>query len=419
MQKSVDLVTDLVAFARTLPTFDSHEHLVPETERLAGKVDFSKFVEMYVPIHMRSAGIPEPALHRLFHAQGVSEDEKFYIFAPWQKFISQSAYYRAAKTALKKFYGFDDITVDNYRDIGLVMRENNTPGLYRRVLKQGCGLGHIINQKEFINNQEGLFHCNEHIGFYQGPEYDDMMKNFAVQDVHIRVKDLESYKSALFQLYKNWDNQRFLAIKCGIVPMEIVPFDVEADTIIQSIVRKGSISSEDKNALTAWSINLFFNLARDSKRVFCFHTGPVIGSQDFRLISPEHIMPWALAYPDVKIDLYHMGYPDMQKAGLIVTGFPNVMLNLCWANVVAPTAVTQVVENLFDSLPINRIIGFGGDYSGCVENVYGALEMTRENLATALTRRITRGLMDTDEAKFILQRILVSNGEEWYDLEEE
>jgi hypothetical protein len=67
MQKSVDLIAKLVEFARTLPTFDSHEHLVPETEHMAGKVDFSKFIEMYVPIHMRSAGAPESALHRLFH----------------------------------------------------------------------------------------------------------------------------------------------------------------------------------------------------------------------------------------------------------------------------------------------------------------------------------------------------------------
>jgi hypothetical protein len=171
-----------------------------------------------------------------------------------------------------------------------------------------------------------------------------------VQEVHVRIKDLESYKAALFQLYKNWDNQKFLAIKCGIVSMEIVPSDVEADTIIQSLVENGSVSGEDRNALTAWTINLFFNLARKSKRVFCFHTGPVIGSQDFRLISPEHVMPW------------------------------------------------------------------GACLSGCVENVYGALEMTRENLATALTQRITRGLMDIDETKFILQRILVANGEEWYNL---
>jgi len=207
-----------------------------------------------------------------------------------------------------------------------------------------------------------------------------------------------------------------MALKSGILAREFLPSSITADQILKNFASKQIISDGDANALYAWCIDFFFKKARESDRIFCFHTGPVMGAQDFRIVSPEHIMPWAIEYPDVKIDLYHMGIPNAGKACFIAASFPNVILNLCWAHVVAPGLVTNVLDEYFDQLPMNKIIGFGGDYSGCVENVYGALEIARENISKALTRRIERGLLDLNEAKFIMKRIFVENGEEWYGL---
>jgi predicted TIM-barrel fold metal-dependent hydrolase len=164
-------------------------------------------------------------------------------------------------------------------------------------------------------------------------------------------------------------------------------------------------------------MDFFLTKAREHGYVMAVHTGPMASAGgDIRDISPCHLIPWAARYPDVTFDMYHMGIPYARQAGFVAKCHPNVTANLCWGHVVAPQMLVNVLDEWLDFLPFNRIIAFGGDYSPCVEKVYGALEMTRENLAEVLARRIARSLADMDQAKFVLKRILVDNGQELYGL---
>ena len=70
-----------------------------------------------------------------------------------------------------------------------------------------------------------------------------------------------------------------------------------------------------------------------------------------------------------------------------------------------------------DMVPMNKIIGFGGDYSRPVEKVYGHLVMAREDIATVLGRRVDRGLMSHDEAIVIARKWLLDNPNYLYKLD--
>lgn len=69
----------------------------------------------------------------------------------------------------------------------------------------------------------------------------------------------------------------------------------------------------------------------------------------------------------------------------------------------------RTLDEWLDMVPVNKIIGFGADYSRCVEKVYGHLVMCRENLARVLARRMKRGLIAFEEAEWLLKRFLVDN----------
>ena len=406
----------LLDYVRTLKTFDSHEHLVPEAERLADRMDFTLFLRMYVRTDLIVAGMSPADYDRMAGDSPLSEDERFALLEPYLPLLSQSSYYRAARIALRDIYGFDDITRQTYRPIGEALRQANTPGLYRRILKGRCDLGHIVNQKVVINDEGGLFHCNAHVGFYHGPSLAEMHERFREQEVELEIRDFESWLAALEMLMETWRRKNILALKMGVQEMR-VPTRTRAVSLIKKLVGKGRLPPGEAASLRAFVADFFLGKARRHGYVMAVHTGPAASpGKDFRQIDPCHLMPWAQAYGDVQFDMYHMGVPFVRQAGFVAKLHPNVTANLCWAHVVAPRMVVHALDEWLDFLPFNRIIGFGGDYSPCVEKSYGALEMTRANLVEVMCRRIGRGQMDLDEAKFILKRILVDNGEELYGL---
>ena len=65
---------------------------------------------------------------------------------------------------------------------------------------------------------------------------------------------------------------------------------------------------------------------------------------------------------------------------------------------------------------MNKIIGFGADYTFQVEKVYGHLVMARENIAHVLASRIEEGLMDNAEAILIARKWLLDNPRVLYGL---
>ena len=74
------------------------------------------------------------------------------------------------------------------------------------------------------------------------------------------------------------------------------------------------------------------------------------------------------------------------------------------------------MDELLDLVPINKIIAFGGDYMGPVENIYGHLVMARENLAEVLGRRIKDNLLSESEALEIGKMWFYDNPKELYQL---
>ena len=39
--------------------------------------------------------------------------------------------------------------------------------------------------------------------------------------------------------------------------------------------------------------------------------------------------------------------------------FPNVFIDMCWAHIISPAAVTAALADFLDGVPFNKIMGFG------------------------------------------------------------
>jgi len=167
------------------------------------------------------------------------------------------------------------------------------------------------------------------------------------------------------------------------------------------------------DALYSHLMEQMLDMAADLGLVVAVHTG-MWG--DFRLLDPQLLIPILIRHPKTRFDVYHMGIPYVRETEIMGKNFPNVWLNLCWTHIISQKIACQALDELIDLVPINKIIGFGGDYGLPVEKVYGHLVMAREDMAKVLGRRVEEGGMTEEEAIMIAKKLLYDNPKELYKL---
>ena len=71
------------------------------------------------------------------------------------------------------------------------------------------------------------------------------------------------------------------------------------------------------------------------------------------------------------------------------------------------------LDEAIDLIPMNKILAFGGDYSGVVlEKIYGHLVMARENIAEVLARRIMNKQLSESQALTLVRKWFWENPKE-------
>ncbi|MFN4227542.1 MAG: amidohydrolase family protein [Candidatus Ratteibacteria bacterium] len=124
---------------------------------------------------------------------------------------------------------------------------------------------------------------------------------------------------------------------------------------------------------------------------------------DFRRISPENFIPVLQRHPDTKFDIYHCGYPYVREALNLGKEFSNVYLNFAWTHIISQKFAIEALDECLDLIPINKIIGFGGDYNLPVEKVYGHLFMAKEDIITVLEKKIKEKKIKFKESEKIIK----------------
>src|SRR5262249_25078166 len=88
--------------------------------------------------------------------------------------------------------------------------------------------------------------------------------------------------------------------------------------------------------------------------------------------------------------------------------YANAYIDLCWAWIISPVTCTRYVQEFLTTAPLNKLLGFGGDYI-VIEPVMGHARLARHGLAQALTALAEDGWMGRAEASGAAERILRTN----------
>ncbi len=413
--KKTNAYIELREYLDTIDIIDAHEHLITEPQRLQKDVDVFTLVSHYTYVDMISAGYTVPEGESWFSYNypqdtTVSLEKRWKDLWPSIENVKHGSYFRAAKIALRDIYGIDDLNEKTYRIASEKIKAANKPGLYRKVLAEKSRIKTCLVQNGLIEGQDPADLLTPiFTGTHQA--YALWNKDYIEQlgkRNNTEIKQLDEYIE-LFDKDMTWARDHG-ALGCKIFTDFYAPADMDqARRDFKAFLEDGPATAVLKNTI----LNHIFDTAGKWDWPVAVHTG-VWG--DYRIVDPKNMITYAQQKTKTRFDVYHLGMPYVRDAIFLAKNFPNVNLNLCWAYILSEYISTQAINEIIDTVPVNKISAFGGDYGVPVENVYGHLVMAKECTARALADRIAKGYINIPDAKKILKMWFYDNPVKFYNI---
>jgi len=393
---------------------DAHEHLGPESERVARPVSVFTLFSHYTQTDLKAAGMSDEE-YRLIQDEGQPLAERWRVFRPYFEHIRWTGYARPALIVARDLYGADDINDDTYEDLSEQLAADNRPGLYDRILRERCHIEVCLTQCGRYDLEDDVLVPLMPLPAGRFLSRADIEK--ASAELSIQVNNLDTCVMLAEALVDSWRSRGVVGLKmtCGVVTD---PGRDQAAEVFTTLWDTGS-ASEGSRVLRDYLLHRLLESAADLNLPVAVHTGIIWNNwNDFTERHPRHLIPLLRQHRRTRFDCYHAGIPWVGTVGVMGKTFPNLWLNLCWCHVISPEMTVRALSEWIDLVPANKIIAFGGDYAVPVEKVYGHLVMARENVARVLAQRIERGLMDEEQALQLAHRWFYENPVALYRLDE-
>ena len=397
-----------------IETIDCHEHLPDEHQRVAQAADVFTLFSHYTCGDLVAAGMPQAEADSLQN-RTLPLDLRWQKFEPYWRFIRHSSYARAALLAAERFYGEADVHGGNYAELSRAVAAANRPGLYRRVLKEACGLKVSLAQRSFPEADREYFVPVVDLPFFNQFFRDDftwrplVRPRFCPDGV---INSLDEYLAAGFAFMDEAKGKGAVGFKT-IVRDNRPPDRRAALEAFRQLQRGEAERLPARNPLTDYLHDEFTAHAGRLGLPVAVHAGYW---GDFRQLNPQHLIPVLQRHPGVRFDVYHLGFPWWRETLMMAKTFPNMWLNLCWTHIISQRFTQRAIAEALETVPLGKVSAFGGDYGTPVEKVYGHLVMAREDLAVALGEAIRAGRLTADRASNIATMWLYENPKELYGL---
>jgi uncharacterized protein len=398
--------SELIHYMSTLDIIDAHEHLCSEKQHVTNYYTFYSWFIPYVQYDLMSAGMPAANLWRPPDSDQMTQEYWKEIKPLWE-YVKHGSYAEPVLMALKEFYSMDDITDENYMELGEKMRATRYPGRYKEILQDRCHIKYILNQANIYGYPEG-----------------DIMKGSIFLLSIVTTNGLREYKKnhsqATLDDYLNSMKEEFH--KAKIAGSVLAKFDASCFINLPDRIKAEEAFSKfdttsiflNQSDLAGYIFDRLIDMATQEDLVICIHTG-VWGN--INLKNPELLYPVVERHPKSTFDIYHMGIPYVHECGFLGKNYPNVYLNLTWSHIVSPRMTVEALDQLLDYVPLNKIFAFGGDFINMPELVWAHLEIAKRNLAEVFARRITRGQLTMEDSKHILKMWFCDNPARVYGLD--
>jgi len=422
---------DIRKHVDSIRLIDTHEHLPPESERVNKVVNvLSQFYLHYTSSDLISAGMSMEDLIYIKDTK-IPLDDRWAVFEPWWEKIKNTGYSRCMEIAARDLYGVNGINSETYKQLSRKMMDRNKEGLYKWVLKEKARVDICIldtlthdyqvdsdlfvpvlrvseyaspmNKKdlELLGKQFGnpIHNLGDYINLVKG-RFDALEGKVAAVKIALAYNRSLHFEKRTYSEAEESLNKMFKTKGFHRVPI--------AETEYSETILDGP-GKEELLPLQDYLVHLTIQEASRRGLPIQIHTGLHEGNQNIVSNSnPELLVNLFLEYGDAKFDIFHGSWPYSNRLSALAKNFQNVYIDMCWMHIISPSRARSALDEWLDEVPVNKIMGFGGDYL-CVEGSYGHSVMARENVAKVLARKVDDGIYDIDEAKKYATWILRDN----------
>ena len=418
-----ELETDLLQAIEEIPLVNTHEHIIPEEERTSSRIDFFTLAGHYAINDVISAGLSGDDL-ALVRDPDAPPAQRWRAFEPFWKPARLTGYGQALRIAIQDIYGIDRISGSTLPEINRKIEAANRLGLYEEILIRRSNIAYSVLDDYWnaapVRPDPKFFVCARKFDRFVAPQ--------SVSEVHrleeltdVSIAGLAGLKRAMETSFERSLDIGMVTVKSTLAYNREIHYEEvseqDAEASLQSLLSANrtppaGFRSRVERPFRPMEDHMFHHLiglAAAHGVPVQIHTGLHAGNGNFIENSkPTHLTNLFFLFPQVQFDLFHMSYPYQGEAAAIAKVFPNVYIDLCWAHIISPSAARRTLYEMLDTVPSNKIFGYGGDYR-YPELSYAHAKIARRNVAQVLATKVSDGFCSAEEALELGRKLLHDN----------
>ncbi|OHV75740.1 hypothetical protein LCM4579_27990 [Ensifer sp. LCM 4579] len=414
------------------PFVDTHEHLIEESQRLAGAFDartlpcndWAYLFRSYAAEDLIVSGLPAADL-RKFLSPGLSGQEKYQLISPYWDRIRNTGYAQALRYTFYGLYGERDLTAESFPRIAEKYYETVQPGFYQRILKlaniEGCHVNSL--QRIFMVTEQPAL-LDQDISILQLCRCSAADFNRVEAETGKRPETLDEWLHVV-DFYFSTFGPTAVAVKSQIAYSRALDFSfvtkAQASRLfLHQIDRAGhlhALGPDDLKALQDFLFRYCLGKATEFGLPVKLHTGVLAGHGVMQLSRTRNnaadVCRLLRDFPDTRFVLMHIGYPYEHEFIALAKHYPNAAIDMCWAWIINPVACVRFLKEFLMAVPSNKIFTFGGDYV-TVEPIYGHAVIARRGIAQAISQLVAEGWISLEDTRYLIDRIMRGNAHSYY-----
>ncbi len=389
---------------------DTHEHLWDETYRLEHPGDWSLLFYHYGITALQMAGMTALETEELY-SDATPHAGKWDIFSRYLPAARNTGYLRSALVAIRDLYGIAEITSDSMAELTGRIREAVRPGFHRRVLQERANI-ETAWVTCFDRDDAGDRYPARDWGdtaLLRPALLADSLINPAGYGLFSRVTGTEAATLGGWLATVDTTFARYApgcaAVKIALAYRRPLAFDPTVSRATAEALyarhRAHPLDGLDARPLQDFLFYHVLRQAADRHLPIQFHTGAYSGADYMNAYAlrdnVKDLAELAIAHPECRFVVMHIAYPFQDELVLAARQIRNLYAEMSWAWVIDPVAASRFMAQMLVAAPMNKLLGFGGDYS-FVENTYGHLQLARRGMAVALAGLVTDWGWSVDQA---------------------
>ncbi len=412
---------ELRHFIDNLNVLDTHEHFRYKGGAAGDASNYDIFALLgsaYVAADFNSAG-----LKNVF-SSGLSAFEKWKEIEKVLPFVRSTSYFRSLFDGLKELYGFEEVlSASNWQEYDRVIREHHNDSSWFSEVLNKAGIERYLNDEFWalkIPEKGGkdipVLRINPFVMSALGEKDHNghNAREFAEKQ-GVKIKNLDDYINWVDRRIGDFKKAGAVALKNALAYDRSLYFAETTEKEAKKIFKAGNkkAAQKQKTALQDFLLHRIMELAVKHGLPVQIHTGIQHGGgRPLAWSDPLLLNNLFLKYEEARFDVFHTGYPFTGSLIVLAKSQRNVFFNLCWMPIISETSTGELLNELLDCVPSNKIF-WGGDCSGA-ELAYGAVRYAKKSIFRALAKRIENEAASLEDAKFIAKNILYSNAKEFY-----